>query len=142
MTTASLTSTPRSSPRSSTRVRGARLAYAALAWLFVGGVVLQVFLAGMALLVDPLRIAEHRTFGHLVLLIPYGLLAAGLVARFPRRLFGLTALLMVLSLMHTSFVHVPADGDAGFVRAFHAVNALLLFWLGTHLARGSLRLPD
>jgi hypothetical protein len=65
-----------------------------------------------------------------------------LLARLPRGLFGLTALLMGLSLAHSSFVYVPVDGDVAFLRAFHPVNALLLFWLGIHLARRAVRLPD
>ena len=137
MTIAPLSSTENRARRSSTLVRIARSAYALLAWLFVGGVVLQVFLAGLALLVDPVRIEEHRALGYLVLMIPYGLLAAGLFARLPRRLLGLTALLVGLSLIHTGFVYVPADGDVGFLRAFHPVNALLLFWLSLRLARGA-----
>jgi hypothetical protein len=64
------------------------------------------------------------------------------VARLPRRLFVHTALLLGLSLAHSSFVYVPADGDAGVLRALHPVNALLLFWLGLHLARGAVRLPE
>jgi hypothetical protein len=143
MTTAPLPSRIRSQTRrSSSLVQRARVAYALLAWLFVGGVILQVFLAGLALMVDPLRIEQHRTLGHLVLLIPCGLLAAGLFARLPRRQFGLTALLLGLSLVHSSFVYVPANGDADFLRAFHLVNTLLLFWLGIHLTRRAGRLSD
>ena len=137
MTTTRLVSTHSRGRRSSPLVQDARHACALLAWLFVGGVVLQVFVAGLALLVDPVRIAEHRAFGHLVLLIPYGMLAAGLLARLPRRLLGLTALLVALRLMHTAFVHVPADGGASVLRALHPVNALLLFRLGLHLARAA-----
>jgi len=57
-------------------VRGARAAHTLLARLFVGGVVLQVFLAGLALLVDAEYTDAHRALGHVVLMIPYGILAA------------------------------------------------------------------
>ena len=139
MTIIPLPSTDSGTRRTSTLARGARIAYALLAWLFVGGVVFQVFLAGLALLVDPVRIGEHRALGHVVLTIPYALVAAGLCARLPRRLLSLTALLLGLSLVHSAFVYVPTNSDVGFLRAFHPVNALLLFWLGLSLARGAVR---
>jgi hypothetical protein len=122
--------------------RGTRRAFALFAWLFAAGVVFQVFLAGLAVLVEPARLADHQAFGHLVLLIPYVMLAVGLVARLPGRTLALTGGLVVLAVAHDAFVYIPVETEAEFLRALHAVNALVLFWIAVLLARGATGMLD
>jgi len=141
MTTADLHRTQTVTRPVSSIACGVRLLYAITACLFVAGVILQVFLAGLGLMVDGDRLADHQAAGYLVIQIPYAMLLIALFARLPRGLLVATVLLALLATIHDVVVYMPADGDTGFLRAFHPVNALLLFWLGLTAARGALQLP-
>jgi hypothetical protein len=121
-----------------------RLAYALGAALFAGCIVLQVFFAGLGALADPAYWALHRAFGPVIGFIPLALLPVGLVGRLPWRMVGLTALLFPLFVMQFIFLYAPLGLGVVELRALHAVNALVLFWAGAHLARraiGLLRAP-
>ena len=118
-------------------IRTARILYAAAAWLFVAGIVLQVFLAGLGLLVDGDQIDLHRAFGHVLFLLPPVMLVAGLVGRQSRRTLALTALLIPLLILQYTFVYLPADGDLAALRALHPVNALTLFWVALRAAQSA-----
>lgn len=122
-------------------VQLARYAYLLSIVLFMGGIVLQVFLAGAALLVDPGYLIQHRSFAHALHLVTYMIPIIGLLARLPWRLFLLSWLPLVLLMLQYVFVHaVPGLGLPMPLRALHAVNALVLFWLMLHLAGSAWRL--
>ena len=124
--------------RPRTGAPGTRTVFLLLVCIFIGGVVLQVFLAGLGVLVEPARLADHRAAGHLVLLIPYGMLVVGLFARLRRRTLALTVILVLLAIAHDALLYVPAGNQVEFLRALHPVNALILFWIAVHLARHGL----
>jgi hypothetical protein len=114
----------------------ARIAYQALAWMFVACLVVQIFLVGLDLFkVIGTEAGVHRAFAY-----TYGWLAPILVllavaGRLPRHRLWLTMLLLILFALQT---YLPTLRDrAPWLAAFHAVNALLLFWLAVHLALGS-----
>lgn len=132
-------STSNTGPASDRRIgaRPARRIYVACAWLFAAGIVVQVFLAGVAVLVDAGRWGDHRAFGSLLFHLPPVMLVAALAARLPRRIVGLSALAVALVLLQFVLVSLPAVGGAGLIRALHPVNALALFWLALTLARGA-----
>jgi hypothetical protein len=119
-------------------VRGARYLYAALAWAFVAGVILQVFFIGLGLFVGPENLALHVNFGWLLHLAPLLVLVASALARAGRMPILRTAVLAVL----VFFVPILAAlrTDLPLVAAFHPVGALLAFWLATVVARGATRL--
>jgi hypothetical protein len=108
-----------------------RVVFAALAWLFVGLVVLQVFYAGVGLLGGG-TMADHREFGYLVAMFPLLVLIAAVVSR-AGRLGWWTAGLLLLAQVQTILPWFAED--APFVAALHPVNALLLFWGGLTIAR-------
>ncbi|MDQ2934561.1 MAG: DUF6220 domain-containing protein [Chloroflexota bacterium] len=116
-------------------VRGARYLYAALAWAFVAGVILQVFFIGLGLFVGPENLALHVNFGWLLHLAPIPVLVASALAGAGRRQILRTAALAVL----VFFVPILAAvrTDLPLVAAFHPVGALLAFWLATVVARGA-----
>jgi nicotinamide riboside transporter PnuC len=116
-------------------VRGARYLYAALAWAFVAGVILQVFFIGLGLFVGPENLALHVNFGWLLHLGPLPILLAAALARAGRRRILQTAALAIL----VFFVPILAvfRTDAPLAAAFHPVGALLAFWLATVVARGA-----
>ncbi len=122
-------------------VRLARSVYTLAAGLFVGAIILQVFLAGAGALVHPRYWPMHMAWGHIITSFPILMLAIGLLARLPWRMLGLTALLFVLFVLQYVFLWVLPD-VVGIValRALHAVNALAFFWLAVYLAQHAWRL--
>jgi Family of unknown function (DUF6220) len=111
-----------------------RRAFPALAWIFVACLVIQLFLVGLDVfaVVGP-DSTIHRTFAY-----AYGWLSAGLVlvavaARLEATRLRWTVLLLVLFALQT---YLPSLAQrAPVVAAFHAVNALAVFWLALHVAR-------
>ena len=109
----------------------ARATFAALAWIFVGLIVLQVFWAGMGLF-GAMSMSLHRDFGYLISMVPLLITIAAAVAR-AGRLIGYAAGLLILAFVQTS-LPLARDAVPG-LAALHPVNALLLFVLGIDLAR-------
>lgn len=110
-----------------------RWAYWATAWLFIGSVLLQVFLAGLALFAG-ISFELHGVYGgtavHLISLV---LIALAIAARAGRRTIRQPVLLFVLVTIQVS---LPALREAvPLVAALHPMNALLIFWLGLRIAR-------
>src|SRR5579883_1617552 len=79
--------------------RGWLLGYIGVVVLFILAVIFQVFLAGAGILVAGRWFTFHAAFGNLIILFPLLLLLpCGLIARLPRSLNWLTALLALLAL--------------------------------------------
>jgi hypothetical protein len=116
-------------------IRGARYAYAALAWAFVAGILLQVFFIGLGLFVKPQNFDLHVNFGWLLHLGPLPILVAAALAS-----AGRTRILQATALAVTFFfvpILAAIRADAPLAAAFHPVGALLGFWLATVVARGA-----
>ena len=102
-----------------------------LAWLYVAVLVIQVFLAGLAVFVDPATFKTHVVFGQVVvglltLLLP---ITAWLGrTRFVRITIGI----LLFYLLQTGLPEVRASYPI--VAALHPVLALGLFWLAVRLA--------
>jgi hypothetical protein len=115
--------------------KGARTIYAFGAALFTISIVLQVFFAGLGVLVSAQYWGMHAAFGFIVGLFPLVLLPIGMIARLPWRLIGLTALGFVLFALQFVFLWAMPQMGLPLLRALHAVNALAMFWLGLYLSR-------
>jgi Family of unknown function (DUF6220) len=110
----------------------ARLAFVAAAWLFVGCVVVQVFLVGLDVFAHQ-GPEIHRNFAYV-----YGWLAPLLVligdaARMPTRTRSLALVVLLLFAAQTVLPSLKADFPA--FAAFHTVNALIIFGLSITVAR-------
>ncbi|HEX7171264.1 MAG TPA: DUF6220 domain-containing protein [Candidatus Limnocylindria bacterium] len=123
-----------------------RYLFAAAAALFVVGVVVQVFLAGVGLF-GAGDMAGHVDFGYLLSVVPLLPLLLAWPARAGGRTAALCAGLLVATQVQT-FLPLLRD-DAPLVAALHPVNALLVFGLGlmvalrgVALARMSSETPD
>jgi hypothetical protein len=114
-----------------------RYLFAIVAVLFVVGVVVQVFLAGVGLF-GAGDMAGHVDFGYLLSVIPL----LPLLLAWPARAGGRTAALCVGLLVATQVqTFLPLfRGDAPLVAALHPVNALVVFGLGLMVARRGLAL--
>ena len=105
-----------------------------LAWLFVAAVLVQVFLAGLAIFGATDGFAWHVDFGYTVLgLITLGVLLAAVIGGLGRAAIGLSLLLLVLYVVQTALPQARASMPA--LAALHPVNAFLLFALGVIIAR-------
>ena len=118
-------------------MKGRRIAFAVLAWLFLAGVVFQVFLAGVGLF----ELGDwtlHAGVGWGLGSAPLLLLLFVLVARFERRTILLTAGLTLAAVIQPELA--AARHTAPIVAAFHPLNALVVFWLAWLVAQRSLEL--
>ena len=61
--------------------RGFRVAYAVVAWAFLIGLVVQVFLIGLYLFSDPAALSAHMSFGWILHLAPLVILLFAFLAR-------------------------------------------------------------
>jgi hypothetical protein len=102
-----------------------------LAWLYVAILIVQVFLAGLAVFNDPTMFRTHVFFGQVVVgLLTLALPIAAWVGRKPfvRPSIGI----LLFYLLQTGLPEVKAS--LPIVAAFHPVLALGLFWLAVRLA--------
>lgn len=102
--------------------------YIGVTLLFVLCVIFQVFMAGAGILVAGNWLVYHAAFGYYIIFIPLLLLPCGLLARLPRSLNWLSALLVVLALIQPLLIW-GRQSDLALIAALHPVNALLMFAL-------------
>lgn len=113
---------------------GARRLHTWIAWLFVVAVLVQVFLAGLAIFGATEGFALHIEFGYTAIgLLTLAVLLTSVAGGMPRREIGLSLLLLVLYVVQTALPAARASLPA--VAALHPVNALVLFALGVIIAR-------
>ena len=111
-----------------------RAAYLVVAWLFVVAILVQVFLAGLALFHVSENWDVHVGFGHSIPgLLSLLMLLLAWRGRLPRQTFRLTAVLFALVLLQTE-VFAVIRSSAPVIAALHPVNAMLIFALGVALA--------
>ncbi|MEC0174324.1 DUF6220 domain-containing protein [Paenibacillus favisporus] len=112
------------------RVRICRLAYFILSWVLMICIVVQVFLAGVALFDHSEAWKWHRTFVHMFEYISIILFILGIIGKLSRELiWGSLGLFALFNIQYYT-----AHGIAG---ALHPVLALALFWGALALIRGS-----
>jgi hypothetical protein len=121
------------------RVRLRQL-HAATSWLFVGAILVQVFLAGSAILNlgGSGDFGPHIEFGYTAVgIIALAVLLTAVAARAARRDVAIALGLLVLYIIQTTLPAFRASIPA--VAALHPVNAMLLFGLSAWYARHAWR---
>jgi hypothetical protein len=119
-------------------VSGARYVYFGMVWLYVAGLLVQVFLAGMGIFGVARDFAPHVGLGWLLHLVPVLLLIAAAVARVGSRLIWWNVALLVVQFVQPIFA--LARKDTPVVAAFHPVLALVVFWLAVTIGLRAWRL--
>ena len=119
-------------------VSGARWLFLALVWIYLGGILYQVFLAGMGIFGATRDFAPHVGLGWILHLVPVLLLIVAAVARVGSRLIRWTVALLVVQFVQPIFALARTDSPV--VAAFHPVLALVIFWLGITVGLGAWRL--
>ena len=113
----------------------ARTFHLFVSWLFVAGLVAQVFLAGLGVFSSAASFATHRDVGYSLSLIPIVLLVAGLLGGLGRRLALIAVLEIVLFILQSVFVVMRTSAPA--VAALHPLNGFLILLLAIVIARES-----
>jgi hypothetical protein len=117
-----------------------RRVHLALAWAFVAGVVVQVFLAGLGVFDSPERFEVHRTWGYTLELLPILLLVVAAVGRLGRRQLIYPAALFGMFILQSIFVALRTDMPT--VAALHPVNGFGILLVGIAMAREAWQTRD
>ena len=118
--------------------RAVRITYAVLAWAFVAGMVVQVFLIGLGLLGgQPSGTTLHGVFGWLLHLIPLLVLLLTALSRAGKRHWQWALALALVVLLIPIFV-ILRD-SAPVLAALHPVAAVLAFPVSIVVAMNSLK---
>lgn len=111
-----------------------RTAYAIFSWLFVAGVLVQVFLAGLVVVARRATWENHIGLGHALGLPLLIMLISMYVGRLPRRVKRMSWILFAVYVFQADVVIFLRD-SMPFASALHPVLALVDFALGWSLAR-------
>ena len=115
-------------------IKIARYVYLVFAWLFLAGVVVQVFLAGMVAVARQMSWNNHIGFGHMLAGPLIFMLVSMYLGRLPGSMKRLTWLLFATYAVQADVI-IFLDVQAPVISAFHPVLALVDFALGLTLAR-------
>ena len=114
---------------------GRRL-FLAVSWLFVAGLVGQVYLAGMGVFGG--NFENHVTFGYIVTWLPVLMFLFGILGRVGRLDIGLSALLFLQGILQSIFVLQRESSPP--IAALHPVNGVAMLIIGIYLAIDAWRL--
>jgi hypothetical protein len=118
-------------------VRASRYAYAALAWAFLVGLLVQVFLIGLGLFDDAELRKTHASFGWMLHLSPILILPFAYLSRAGRE-HWLWAIALVVVVFLVPILAVLRDSSP-VLAALHPVGAVIAFAVACVVAWNSLR---
>jgi hypothetical protein len=116
--------------------RWARIGYSLVAWIFAIGVLIQVYLAGQAVLGGQTW-ELHRNWGYLFGILSIVLIVLALAGRMPRLV--VLASIVLLGLMALQSVFVILRADQPMIAAIHPVSGFLIVALAFYVAWTTLR---
>lgn len=113
----------------SVSARYGRIIFTVLTAVFAACVVVQVFLAGMAIFIDPLNWGMHSIFVRYFTFLPILMLIFSFIGRLPRDMLGGSLAMFVMFIAE----YITATFSANFplLSALHPVIALMLFGAST-----------
>lgn len=112
----------------SKRVKYSRMAFFILAWIVFICIVVQVYLAGMAIFDNPINWIRHRHFVHMFEYSTVLMFILGFIGKLPRKMtWGSLGLFALFNIQYYT-AH-------GIVGALHPVLALVMFWVSLVLSR-------
>lgn len=118
--------------------RLARVAFVVVALAFVAGVTIQIFIAGLAVFVDPLNWVRHVDSVNVLFYMPLLMVLLAIAGALPRSGQLQSGGLMALILVQYFTAHRTADFPLA--SAAHPVVAMVLFWLSLRVATKGWRL--
>lgn len=117
----------------------ATLAYATLDWLLAACLLVQVFIAGMAVFVFPTYWQWHTTFVHAFEGVPLRLILIAWLGRLRHSLRWMPLGILAFVIVQYATANLRHEPDAQLVAALHPVTGFAITWLAIAIARGSLR---
>ncbi|MGG4107512.1 DUF6220 domain-containing protein [Paenibacillus lautus] len=114
-------------------VAGMRLTYKVVVWLFAIGIMLQVFLAGLALFWNPGQWSSHIGFSRVLIIFPILILILSFIARLPVSLRLHSAGLIAVVVLIAVCANLPSG--MGYLSALHPVLAIILIGQTMNIAR-------
>lgn len=110
-----------------------RRAHLFVAWAFVAGVIVQVFLAGLGVFETTARFGTHAGWGYMLGLVPFLLMALAGIGQLGRRqvLYGVA--LFGMFILQSVFIAVRSDMPV--VAALHPVNGFAILFVSIAMAR-------
>lgn len=114
-------------------MKASRIAYLIFAWLFVAGVLLQVFFAGMVVVARQMNWENHIGLGHTLAIPLILMLITAYLGKLPGRMKRINWLLLAVYILQAD-VLIFLRASAPVLSALHPVLALLDFALGVALA--------
>jgi Family of unknown function (DUF6220) len=115
-------------------VTQSRVLFFGLAVAYLGGVIVQFFLAGLGSFAatgyDP-----HRALGLILALVSLVLVVLAFAGKVPRALHGFALLLLGLNVLQIVLVQI----DVPEIAALHVVNALVIAYVAVEIAERSRR---
>jgi hypothetical protein len=119
-------------------VKISRFVYLVSAWLFVVGVLVQVFLAGMVVVAFQIGWNDHRTLGSVLGLLLVVMIILQYLGGLPKSLKRMTWALFGVYLLQV--ILISLRGLVPVISAFHPVLALVDFVMGLALGRSAWQL--
>jgi hypothetical protein len=118
------------------RVRWARRGFVLFAGAFVIGVLIQIYIAGMAVFIDPANWNLHANFVHVIEWLPLVMLVLAFLGQLSRDLKLLPVVLFALIIVQ----YATALGFSGtLVAAIHPVNAVVVVGIAAMTTRRAWR---
>jgi len=115
-------------------VTQARVLFFGLAVIYLAGVVVQFFLAGLGTF-GATSFDAHQAFGLVLALLTLILLVLAVVGKVPRILIGLAVVLLGLNVLQMFLAQVDVEE----VAALHVVNALAIVFVAYEIVQRSRR---
>jgi hypothetical protein len=115
-------------------VTQARVLFFGLAVVYLAGVVVQFFLAGLGTF-GATSFDAHQAFGLVLALLTLILLVLAVVGKVPRLLIGLAVILLGLNVLQMFLARVDVEE----VAALHVVNALAIVFVAHEIMQRSRR---
>jgi mercuric ion transport protein len=103
-----------------------RLVFKVLAWILLACIVAQVFIAGLAVFINPADWNWHKSFVNYFTLVPLVMFILSFVGKINGQKRWVCLTMFGLILLQYLTIHVFAS--VWIIAAFHPVIALLLFW--------------
>lgn len=107
-------------------IRGGKIIFFILAWVFLGCIVAQVILAGMATFTDPGDWELHAAFVRVFAMVPLAMFLLTFAGRISGRKRWISLALFGMIVMQ--FLTVQVFSSVAAITALHPLIALLLFW--------------
>jgi hypothetical protein len=104
-----------------------------VAWAFVAGVVVQVFLAGLGVFDGAEQFKVHTNWGYTLEILPLVLLILAAIGRLGRRQVFYPIALFGMFILQSIFVALRAD--LPMIAALHPVNGFAILLVGIAMAR-------